>query len=137
MQNFGLLLCHKFIMALSDYFLWSCYAGEDIWRFVGKLSDAQKSMLDDRFKWKVSSYFACVVCLFDILNHWWWWCNLPGPGDGKEEGRKARWSKGHFEAVCQGKWVCIFSLFYYLFNFVPFIHIMLSHTQAYKFLILT
>ncbi|MQM08157.1 hypothetical protein Taro_041011 [Colocasia esculenta] len=26
--------------------------GEDIWRFVGKLSDAQKSMLDDRFKWK-------------------------------------------------------------------------------------
>ncbi|XP_019427922.1 PREDICTED: protein MOR1-like isoform X1 [Lupinus angustifolius] len=27
--------------------------GEDIWRFVGKLSDAQKSMLDDRFKWKV------------------------------------------------------------------------------------
>ncbi|GAV88428.1 HEAT domain-containing protein/CLASP_N domain-containing protein [Cephalotus follicularis] len=27
--------------------------GEDIWRYVGKLSDAQKSMLDDRFKWKV------------------------------------------------------------------------------------
>ncbi|GAU31280.1 hypothetical protein TSUD_39600 [Trifolium subterraneum] len=27
--------------------------GEDIWRFVGKLTDAQKSMLDDRFKWKV------------------------------------------------------------------------------------
>uniref|UniRef100_A0A1D1XIA6 Protein MOR1 n=1 Tax=Anthurium amnicola TaxID=1678845 RepID=A0A1D1XIA6_9ARAE len=26
--------------------------GEDIWRYVGKLSDAQKSMLDDRFKWK-------------------------------------------------------------------------------------
>ncbi|KAJ6841944.1 protein MOR1-like [Iris pallida] len=26
--------------------------GEDVWRFVGKLSDAQKSMLDDRFKWK-------------------------------------------------------------------------------------
>lgn len=26
--------------------------GEDIWRFVGKLTDAQKSMLDDRFKWK-------------------------------------------------------------------------------------
>ncbi|XP_057847026.2 protein MOR1 isoform X2 [Cryptomeria japonica] len=26
--------------------------GEDIWRFVGKLSDAQKSMLDDKFKWK-------------------------------------------------------------------------------------
>jgi len=24
--------------------------GEDIWRFVGKLTDAQKSMLDDKFK---------------------------------------------------------------------------------------
>ncbi|GKV26713.1 hypothetical protein SLEP1_g35961 [Rubroshorea leprosula] len=27
--------------------------GEEIWRYVGKLTDAQKSMLDDRFKWKV------------------------------------------------------------------------------------
>ncbi|KAL1343695.1 protein MOR1 isoform X1 [Arachis hypogaea] len=27
--------------------------GEDIWRFVGKLTDAQKSMLDEKFKWKV------------------------------------------------------------------------------------
>ncbi|CAD5196375.1 unnamed protein product [Musa acuminata subsp. malaccensis] len=27
-------------------------AGEDVWRYVGKLSDAQRSMLDDRFKWK-------------------------------------------------------------------------------------
>ncbi|KAI9124426.1 hypothetical protein K1719_004348 [Acacia pycnantha] len=27
--------------------------GEDIWKYVGKLTDAQKSMLDDRFKWKV------------------------------------------------------------------------------------
>uniref|UniRef100_A0A804L7N6 Protein MOR1 n=1 Tax=Musa acuminata subsp. malaccensis TaxID=214687 RepID=A0A804L7N6_MUSAM len=26
--------------------------GEDVWRYVGKLSDAQRSMLDDRFKWK-------------------------------------------------------------------------------------
>ncbi|XXG85325.1 hypothetical protein AAC387_Pa11g0421 [Persea americana] len=26
--------------------------GDDIWKYVGKLSDAQKSMLDDRFKWK-------------------------------------------------------------------------------------
>ncbi|OWM77497.1 hypothetical protein CDL15_Pgr016894 [Punica granatum] len=26
--------------------------GEDIWRYVGKLTDAQRSMLDDRFKWK-------------------------------------------------------------------------------------
>ncbi|RYR25949.1 hypothetical protein Ahy_B02g060005 [Arachis hypogaea] len=27
--------------------------GEDIWRFVGKLTDAQKRMLDEKFKWKV------------------------------------------------------------------------------------
>ncbi|XP_072953995.1 protein MOR1-like isoform X1 [Typha angustifolia] len=26
--------------------------GEDIWKYIGKLSDAQRSMLDDRFKWK-------------------------------------------------------------------------------------
>ncbi|XP_031503341.1 protein MOR1 isoform X2 [Nymphaea colorata] len=26
--------------------------GDGVWRYVGKLSDAQKSMLDDRFKWK-------------------------------------------------------------------------------------
>lgn len=26
--------------------------GEDIWRYVGKLTEAQRSMLDDRFKWK-------------------------------------------------------------------------------------
>uniref|UniRef100_A0A9I9CQR2 Protein MOR1 n=1 Tax=Cucumis melo TaxID=3656 RepID=A0A9I9CQR2_CUCME len=27
--------------------------GEEVWRYVGKLTDAQRSMLDDRFKWKV------------------------------------------------------------------------------------
>ncbi|KAM7500819.1 hypothetical protein LguiA_025233 [Lonicera macranthoides] len=26
--------------------------GDDIWKYVGKLSEAQRSMLDDRFKWK-------------------------------------------------------------------------------------
>ncbi|KAG8385593.1 hypothetical protein BUALT_Bualt03G0061300 [Buddleja alternifolia] len=26
--------------------------GDDIWRYVGKLTEAQRSMLDDRFKWK-------------------------------------------------------------------------------------
>uniref|UniRef100_A0A7N1A6B8 TOG domain-containing protein n=1 Tax=Kalanchoe fedtschenkoi TaxID=63787 RepID=A0A7N1A6B8_KALFE len=26
--------------------------GDDIWKYAGKLTDAQKSMLDDRFKWK-------------------------------------------------------------------------------------
>ncbi|KAI8527763.1 hypothetical protein RHMOL_Rhmol12G0099800 [Rhododendron molle] len=29
------------------------FASDDIWRYVGKLTDAQRSMLDDRFKWKV------------------------------------------------------------------------------------
>ncbi|CAL9209207.1 unnamed protein product [Musa hybrid cultivar] len=40
-------------------------AGEDVWRYVGKLSDAQRSMLDDRFKWKVGIYFS-IICLFDM-----------------------------------------------------------------------
>jgi cytoskeleton-associated protein 5 len=26
--------------------------GDDIWRFVGKLSSAQKGILDEKFKWK-------------------------------------------------------------------------------------
>ncbi|KAG9155040.1 hypothetical protein Leryth_019560 [Lithospermum erythrorhizon] len=26
--------------------------GDDIWRYVGRVTDAQRSMLDDRFKWK-------------------------------------------------------------------------------------
>ncbi|KAJ1686606.1 hypothetical protein LUZ63_017996 [Rhynchospora breviuscula] len=26
--------------------------GDDVWKYVGKISDAQRSMLDDRFKWK-------------------------------------------------------------------------------------
>ncbi|XP_060193009.1 protein MOR1 [Lycium barbarum] len=26
--------------------------GDDIWKYLGKLTDAQRSMLDDRFKWK-------------------------------------------------------------------------------------
>ncbi|KAG0466434.1 hypothetical protein HPP92_018014 [Vanilla planifolia] len=26
--------------------------GDDVWKYVGRLSDAQRSMLDDRFKWK-------------------------------------------------------------------------------------
>uniref|UniRef100_A0A2P2MMY9 Protein MOR1 n=1 Tax=Rhizophora mucronata TaxID=61149 RepID=A0A2P2MMY9_RHIMU len=28
------------------------HLGDDIWKYVGKLTDAQRSMLDDRFKWK-------------------------------------------------------------------------------------
>lgn len=38
--------------------------GDDIWRYVGKLTDAQKSMLDDRFKWKVSVYFSFYMFVF-------------------------------------------------------------------------
>jgi hypothetical protein len=58
--------------------------GEDIWRFLGKLTDAQKSMIDDRFKWKVSVYwcfdpfstFSALIMIF-----------LVGTRDGKKEGR--------------------------------------------------
>ncbi|KAK9089221.1 hypothetical protein Scep_028303 [Stephania cephalantha] len=32
-------------------------ASDEIWRYVGKLTDAQKSMLDDRFKWKVCVHY--------------------------------------------------------------------------------
>ena len=41
-------ILHSFLIA------WLVIVGDDIWRYVGKLTDAQKSMLDDRFKWKVS-----------------------------------------------------------------------------------
>jgi hypothetical protein len=44
------------------------FVGEDIWRFVGKLTDAQKSMLDDRFKWKVGKYLCYVLFLFLFLS---------------------------------------------------------------------
>ncbi|KAF7150335.1 hypothetical protein RHSIM_Rhsim02G0138200 [Rhododendron simsii] len=34
--------------------------GDDIWRCVGKLTDAQRSMLDDRFQWKVQCRLSSV-----------------------------------------------------------------------------
>ncbi|KAL0674003.1 hypothetical protein Bca4012_001984 [Brassica carinata] len=40
-------ILHSFLIA------WLVIVGDDIWRYVGKLTDAQKSMLDDRFKWKI------------------------------------------------------------------------------------
>lgn len=58
-------------MALLSFFpSMICCTGEDIWRFVGKLTDAQKSMLDDRFKWKVSSHLFqfppfLICCITD------------------------------------------------------------------------
>lgn len=42
--------------------VWLVIAGDDIWRYVGKLTDAQKSMIDDRFKWKVSSKYERFFC---------------------------------------------------------------------------
>lgn len=36
------------------------FIGEEVWRYVGKLTDAQRSMLDDRFKWKVCLYLTCI-----------------------------------------------------------------------------
>ena len=50
---------------LSNETLYSCYnisngcplnfdVGDDIWKNVGKLTEAQRSMLDEKFKWKVS-----------------------------------------------------------------------------------
>lgn len=33
--------------------------GDDIWKYVGKLTEAQRSMVDDKFKWKVS---VCLCC---------------------------------------------------------------------------
>ena len=38
--------------------------GDDVWRYVGKLSDAQRSMLDDRFKWKVCFYIIKHMIIF-------------------------------------------------------------------------
>lgn len=38
--------------------------GDDIWKYVGKLTEAQRSMIDDRFKWKVSIFLLslCLAC---------------------------------------------------------------------------
>ena len=60
----GLLLCFCFVIVEM---LLIC-PGEDIWRYVGKLMDAQKSMLDDRFKWKVSLCFSYICFLFFLFN---------------------------------------------------------------------
>ena len=52
------------ILYSTYYFI----AGEDIWRFVGKLSSAQKGVMDEKFKWTVSSIFChCTMSL--VLNH--------------------------------------------------------------------
>jgi len=85
-----------------------CYAGNDIWEFVGTLSNTQHSMLEDRFKWKVSTSFS-HLSPFVIRSSWQFrLCTLLGTGDGKEEGREAWGSKGHFKTCSKGKWVCPF-----------------------------
>lgn len=52
------------ILYLTYYFI----AGEDIWRFVGKLSSAQKGVMDEKFKWTVSSIF-CHFTISLVLNY--------------------------------------------------------------------
>lgn len=49
-------ISHSFLI------VWLVIVGDDIWRYVGKLTDAQKSMLDDRFKWKVSPKYELFFC---------------------------------------------------------------------------
>lgn len=41
--------------------------GDDIWRYVGKLTEAQRSMLDDRFKWKVCTCICCPLYSYFFL----------------------------------------------------------------------
>lgn len=46
-------------------------SGDDIWKYLGKLTEAQRSMLDDRFKWKVNFsvlLFALFSCIFSSLS---------------------------------------------------------------------
>ncbi|KAK9151016.1 hypothetical protein Syun_009325 [Stephania yunnanensis] len=40
--------------------------GDEIWRYVGKLTDAQKSMLDDRFKWKMYNHLSLYRYVSDL-----------------------------------------------------------------------
>lgn len=35
--------------------------GDDIWKYVGKVTEAQRSMIDDRFKWKVSTFLHSLI----------------------------------------------------------------------------
>lgn len=65
--------------------------GDDIWRYVGKLTEAQRSMLDDRFKWKVSELrFMSIFHSFFPLQQFLYFFESSGTRDGKEEGRQAR-----------------------------------------------
>lgn len=52
----------------SKYYLFH-QTGDDVWRYVGKLSDAQRSMLDDRFKWKVCSTSNLHILLFLVQSY--------------------------------------------------------------------
>jgi hypothetical protein len=48
-------------------------AGDDVWKQLGKLTDAQKGLIEDKFKWKVSrpvnvdsDYFVCFLLMAPI-----------------------------------------------------------------------
>lgn len=51
-MKFGLIIMHALHFLINCYILVD-FLGDDIWRYVGKLTEAQRSMLDDKFKYKV------------------------------------------------------------------------------------
>lgn len=57
------------IFCFLIYFLF--FIGEDIWRYVGKLTEAQRSMIDEKFKTKVlyDAFFVLSVFLFPMITY--------------------------------------------------------------------
>lgn len=75
----------------SFLIVWLVIAGDDIWKYVGKLTDAQKSMIDDRFKWKVSSKYERFFC-FSLVFVSFVFIVLPASGQGNgEKKRRETW----------------------------------------------
>lgn len=62
----GNLFFLTFLICICIVNFYFCFSGDDIWKYVGKLSEAQRSMLDDRFKWKVSINLCCFLFLSNI-----------------------------------------------------------------------
>lgn len=85
MDCFSILTICCWFLLIS--LLLNSFPGEDIWRFVGKLTDAQKSMLDDRFKWKVSLPRCLYLFLLLVCFHFSQCCIILGSRDGEKEGR--------------------------------------------------
>lgn len=63
--------------------------GDDIWRYVGKLTEAQRSMLDDRFKWKVLCFISILYSILPLQQFFYLFA-FAGSRDGEKEGRQAR-----------------------------------------------